>query len=148
MKICRDCLQEKEKEKFIKNKLSKDGIDTLCLDCNRKRVKAWRNKNPEKKLLQSRKENKSEVKKNRELLYKYNISLEDYNKLFIDQNGCCAICKVHQKDLTMRLAVDHCHTSNKVRSLLCTNCNTLLGQAKESIEILTSAISYLQEHGY
>jgi len=42
MKKCRDCREEKEVAAFIKNKLCKDGIDTLCLVCNRKRVRAWR----------------------------------------------------------------------------------------------------------
>lgn len=42
MKICRDCKVEKEEIFFVKNKLFSSGIDTLCLECNRKRVKIYR----------------------------------------------------------------------------------------------------------
>ena len=42
MKICRDCKVNKPLEAFVKNKLCKEGIDTLCLSCNRQRVKKWR----------------------------------------------------------------------------------------------------------
>jgi len=41
------------------------------------------------------------------------------------------------------LAVDHCHNTNKVRELLCSACNILLGKAKDNISILQSAINYL-----
>lgn len=46
MKICRDCGKEKPVKQFVTNKAFKDKRDTLCLECNRKRVKEWRKKNP------------------------------------------------------------------------------------------------------
>jgi hypothetical protein len=46
----------------------------------------------------------------------------------------------------MRLHVDHDHKNGKVRKLLCSNCNRMLGCAKESIEILNNAIQYLNEY--
>jgi hypothetical protein len=42
MKQCRDCKQDKNISLFVKNKIFKDGIDTLCLECNRDRVKKYR----------------------------------------------------------------------------------------------------------
>ena len=59
--------------------------------------------------------------------YGYECSLELYNNLFVIQNGCCALCGKHQKDLKKNLAVDHCHTTGKIRGLLCITCNTHLG---------------------
>ena len=44
-----------------------------------------------------------------------------------------------------RLAVDHNHTTGKVRGLLCSNCNTLLGKAKDNVNILQAAIDYLND---
>jgi len=41
--------------------------------------------------------------------------------------------------------VDHCHTSNKIRGLLCTNCNTSLGGFKESVSNLENAVKYIKE---
>lgn len=72
-------------------------------------------------------------KENKEKRIKYNLkksfdlSLEKYNELFTSQKGLCSICGKHQKDVTRRFAVDHCHTTGKIRSLLCQSCNTHLG---------------------
>ena len=51
------------------------------------------------------------------------------------------ICKV-SKDV---LHIDHCHSSGKVRGLLCLKCNAFIGLAKENINTLVSAIEYLKE---
>jgi len=63
------------------------------------------------------------------------------------QNHCCEICGENvencEKGSGNRLAVDHCHNTNKVRGLLCSACNILLGKAKDNISILQSAINYL-----
>ena len=84
---------------------------------------------------------RSNLKKN------YGISLEDYNKLFNDQNGLCLGCYRHQKQLTRSLDVDHCHDSGKVRGLLCSNCNRSLGWANESPEILRRLAEYIEKRG-
>lgn len=74
---------------------------------------------------------------------KYGLSQEEYENLFVKQNNKCAICG-REFDETLKAFVDHCHTTDKVRGLLCTNCNTLLGMARDSIEVLNNAIAYLQ----
>lgn len=76
----------------------------------------------------------------------YGITLEDYNKLFTEQKGCCAICYKHQSELNKTLAIDHNHETNKVRALLCNNCNTGLGRFEEDIEVLQNAIKYLEHY--
>jgi hypothetical protein len=76
---------------------------------------------------------------------KYGVDVEQYNKMFNDQNGCCAICGTHQTNFEKSLAVDHCHSSRKVRGLLCTNCNLMLGCAKDNENILLSALQYLKK---
>jgi hypothetical protein len=58
---------------------------------------------------------------------RYNMTLEDYNTLFIKQEGKCAICKKHQINFSRRLAVDHCHKTSRVRGLLCPKCNWRVG---------------------
>jgi hypothetical protein len=76
----------------------------------------------------------------------YNIGLDDYNDLFNAQEGCCIICDVHQSNLKKPLFVDHDHVTGKVRGLLCSACNSLLGYAHDNISILESAIKYLKNN--
>lgn len=94
---------------------------------------------------QYRKENKDYFKERR-LLSVYGITLEEYNTLLEKQKGCCAICKRHQSFFKKALHVDHNHFNNKIRGLLCYSCNTLIGHAKEDIQILKTSIKYLKEN--
>lgn len=76
----------------------------------------------------------------------YGISLEDYNNLVEQQNNLCAICGNPEPHEGASLAVDHNHTTGKIRELLCSRCNLLLGHSKDSIETLKKAIQYLVKH--
>lgn len=78
--------------------------------------------------------------RNKAYEYKYGISLSEYDRLYAIQNGQCAICR----DWSERLVVDHSHTTNMIRGLLCKECNRLLGAAKDSTEVLANAIDYLK----
>lgn len=74
-------------------------------------------------------------------LKKFGLDEFVYNVILRRQNGLCAICKKPSKK---RLAVDHCHDTGKVRGLLCFNCNSMLGQAKDSEGNLWEGIEYLR----
>lgn len=79
---------------------------------------------------------------------KYGISGADYTAIHAAQEGKCAICGVEAAvDATgrQRLYVDHCHDSGKVRGLLCKHCNVGLGNFRDSIDALLSAVRYLQK---
>jgi hypothetical protein len=88
-------------------------------------------------------DNKSRFRDNR-LQKKFGITLEDYNQMFAEQEGCCLICGIHQAEVKERFAVDHCHTTGKVRGLLCSHCNLGLGHFRDNIESLAKAIAYLE----
>jgi|688.fasta_scaffold494711_2 hypothetical protein len=79
-------------------------------------------------------------------LKKYGMTFDDYNKMFEEQNGCCASCGDHQILFTKRLVVDHNHETGKVRALLCSNCNTALGLLKENEERILSLLEYNRKH--
>ena len=74
--------------------------------------------------------------------HRYGLTEEEYKDLFHRQNNKCAICGC-EFDENNKGFVDHSHTSNRVRGLLCTRCNTLLGMANDKVEILKKAIEYL-----
>lgn len=148
MKQCRDCRKYQALSDFVKSKVFKDGIDTLCKVCNRKRVKTWRKNNPEKRKIQAKIESASDkiYNQRRYLKASYGMTVEQWNEMFEAQEGCCAICGVHQSSLKKRLSVDHCHVTGMIRKLLCPQCNYLIGNAKENIAILKEAINYLTEY--
>lgn len=78
----------------------------------------------------------------RALVRKYKISLEEYKNLIDRQNNACKICGI-SGDI-QKLCVDHCHSSLKVRGLLCGFCNRGLGSFFDNLEFLTKAIEYLK----
>ena len=82
-----------------------------------------------------------ESRKRDQLKRLYNITLEQWNEMFKAQDGLCAI----RREKSAR-HVDHCHSTNKVRGLLCGTCNTGIGHLRESKAIMLSAISYLEAH--
>jgi hypothetical protein len=83
---------------------------------------------------------KVKMKERKYQVAQYGITLEEYNRLFILQNGKCAICSVSQDK---SLDVDHCHKTNKVRGLLCRKCNLGIGFMQDNPEICKKASEYL-----
>lgn len=91
-------------------------------------------------------------RRRRSLKQNFGITLERYEEMHEAQNGLCAICdkpeatKNNFDTGVRRLAVDHDHATGKIRALLCSSCNTLLGQANDSPALLGKAIEYLKSH--
>lgn len=73
----------------------------------------------------------------------HGLSTKQYYDLFIEQNGRCLICK--ETSPKKKLAVDHCHKTNKVRGLLCQSCNIALGLFKDNTTVLMNAVEYLSK---
>jgi endogenous inhibitor of DNA gyrase (YacG/DUF329 family) len=80
----------------------------------------------------------------------YGISASDYDRMFAEQAGVCAICAqpetARRHGRTARLAIDHCHASGEVRGLLCSACNIGLGKFRDDIARLRRAIEYLNSN--
>ena len=74
----------------------------------------------------------------------YGITESDYDVMYAEQEGCCAICGVHQLDIKQRFCVDHNHDTGKVRALLCDSCNVGLGKFKDNYDNLLRAADYLR----
>ena len=84
--------------------------------------------------------------KNTKLRKVYGITIDQFEKMLIEQNNSCKICKTKcdGTNKSKKIYVDHCHATKKVRALLCSNCNLGLGHFKDSIELLESAIDYIK----
>lgn len=106
------------------------------LDRSRKYKKEW------EKLNRHKSGHVHEIRKN------YGITIEQYNSLFENQKGACAICGKHQTQEFRRLTVDHCHATGVIRGLLCSVCNRALGLFRDNPELLNKAVEYLRvAHG-
>jgi hypothetical protein len=134
-KICNKCNETKDLSFFyIRKETGK--VRNECRACMYKLAKARR---PNYYM-----ENKDNF---RHLHYKrcYGITLQQYNQIFTEQGGKCAICKRHQKKLDRALAVDHIHNETKhIRGLLCSNCNGILGRGGDDAELFASMARYLK----
>jgi hypothetical protein len=94
-----------------------------------------------------------DFERNQKLLYKYGIDSQQYDEMLLKQGGKCSICK-NPPALVGNLVVDHNHeccpsekTCGKcIRSLICQMCNKGLGCFLDSIQLLSTAIEYLNNH--
>jgi hypothetical protein len=85
--------------------------------------------------------------RNRRFLNNYGITAEQRDAMAASQQWRCAICGSHVDEIPKNeLYVDHCHTTGKVRELLCTHCNTGIGHFRDNVFTLHAAIAYLEKH--
>ena len=148
-------------------------LDGRCSECKRDYAKKYKKENREK-YLEGKKRHRENCKeyylKRNKIDYqkkveKYGgllslkkvcesrkITIQDYHDMLEAQDGRCKICKQEETRVSsrtkepLRLCIDHCHSTNKVRGLLCHSCNTALGKFKDNIDIMKSAILYIEEN--
>lgn len=146
MKKCNGkCQRIKSEVDFGKNSDSPDGLSYVCKECNRIRASEWYSKNAER----AKARGANPLNGKRFNLKKYGLTVEDYGRMLDEQKSLCAICGQpeiqvnHCSGKVLDLAVDHCHVTGKVRGLLCSRCNKMLGLSSDSLEILMKAREYL-----
>ena len=137
MKICTRCNVEKTEDLFATDKRARDNLTSWCRVCKTEGSLQWKRDNPSKV-------------RQWKLKSKYGMNNSDYTAMLLSQNGVCAICGKKetrtQGAMIQFLSIDHCHKTGKVRGLLCHNCNTMIGQAKDKIQVLENAITYLRKN--
>ncbi len=125
---------------------------------NRKRY-ASDPKAASKRTLEWQKANKEKVnKKNRtwhgktplrrraySLKANYGMTLEEWDLMFASQGSICAICSTSEPGASHGWHTDHIHGTKIVRGILCHQCNTMLGRAKDDPEILLKGVEYLRK---
>jgi hypothetical protein len=101
------------------------------------RTREYHVKNPDKVA----RWNKNRVEKNPKFsgCQKHGLSIEQFDEMVLRQGGMCAVCESEKK-----LYVDHCHTTDAIRGLLCHNCNVGIGHLRDSIAFLQKAKKYLE----
>lgn len=133
-KRCPTCYADKPIDEFWKGQSS-------CIPCTKyKQKNRWCSRTPAKRLEQH-------------LKYKYGVSHAEFTDAWNTQNGNCAICENELPDLMAYdnrrrgYAIDHNHETGAFRGILCIKCNSLLGMASDSVDVLSAAIKYLEERG-
>lgn len=132
MKKCNLCQVEKNLDDFVKRANRPSGVQAYCKECHNAKMRLKDN---------SYHNRKSSLKQS------YGITIEDYNIMFHNQNGCCAICNKHILELDQKkkknLCVDHNHETGEIRGLLCDKCNRGIGFLQDNADIILSAYNYL-----
>jgi hypothetical protein len=144
-KKCSKCHALLDLKNFYKRK---DGrYRTDCKHCIGKRNKKYYQENKEKTKQINKKWSKANKKRirNTKLKAKFGISLEEKEWLFKNQGECCAICKATKNNKNRDWDVDHCHNTNIVRGILCSNCNRALGLFQDNPQVLLNAYVYLSK---
>lgn len=137
-KRCNRCKEELPLDAFHKSSTNKDGRQRRCAKCTIKYNLARYHKNPEKFRAYQKKYDKDSNAKLRARLRKYGLTQEEFDSMMCAAAGRCALCN-KQADLF----IDHCHKTQKIRGLLCLQCNTALGNFQDDVLLLKKAIQYL-----
>lgn len=140
MKQCSDCNETKPFTEFFKDKGFKDGHYSRCKVCKTKATMQWRAENTGKYNESARNYNKKHYEKLR--LNRYDITEEQYKAMLVAQDHKCAIPGCGKTATKKRkLAIDHCHKTDKVRGLLCYGCNRAM-HAVDDMDKLNLLIEY------
>jgi len=87
-------------------------------------------------------EEHKEDRRKRDIFKEYNLLYEDWLKLWEEQDGKCAICEKSFIKISDAY-IDHCHTTSKIRGLLCNKCNSALGFLGDDPNLTARATKYL-----
>ncbi len=139
MKTCTKCNEQKSIEEFHRDRRKPDGHLAQCKPCRAETNKRWWKANPEYD--KARYWSDPESHRERHLIRKYGVDLAAYEKMLSNQKGKCAICGKEQE---RAFDVDHDHKTGRVRGLLCSNCNRMLGHAQDNPQKLIAASKYLE----
>ena len=131
MKKCSKCKIEKEYTAFHKRTASKDGYHYYCKECASSSRKEWIT---------------PETRRKYSLKALYGLTPKEYEELFISQGSCCAICFTTEPGgRHNQWHIDHNHDTDKVRGILCNDCNVGLGCFKDDRYRMSEAVVYLRK---
>lgn len=122
-----------------------------CVQCTTERVQAWQKNNPDKKRAKQARheERKSNQVKLAESRRDHATARQRREQRLGEIAGrprpmVCDICEQPNKRRDDVIAFDHCHAHGHFRGWLCDRCNTSLGAAEDSPELLRKMADYLE----
>ena len=133
-KRCSSCKEEKNLSEFNKNKSGKFGVHNQCRQC----ASLWK---PSPEALKVSRQRTREWNRKKSS----GFTPEDFENKLKEQEYKCAICGTEDPGATNWHA-DHDHKTGQKRGILCHKCNTGLGLLKDDINVLCSAIEYLNHY--
>lgn len=139
LRICTTCKKNKKLENFHERQGFATGRSRQCNACINKQRRLNHHRDPNLRTKRSKRA------RDYNLRMRYGITVEQYDEILKKQKGVCAICGQTNEIFNKRLAIDHCHKTNKIRGLLCDSCNNILGRAKDNIYLLLGCIEYLKK---
>ena len=159
MKRCKKCGELKALAEFYRNRGARDGRRPECKACTNAmrlrryrlnpereiaRVRAWQQANPQRVKAWAEKNRDKRLKKLREihLRNKFSLTVEEYDAILEAQDGVCALCECPPTP-GISLHVDHDHGTGAIRGLLCVRCNNALGLFREDPDLLKRAARYV-----
>ncbi len=134
-KSCLHCKQEKELTEyyqFYDKWTERKFYSSRCRPCHL----LYKHTNP----------NTKRNRKAEKLKLRYGLEHSQWEEIRKEQNYSCMICGIEETALGRKLDVDHCHATGVVRGVLCNPCNTVLGHARDKIEVLEAAAEYLKQN--
>jgi hypothetical protein len=135
-KTCSKCGEDKPLTEFHKRTASRDGVQGRCKKCQCAARKTWAELHPGRQRT---------IEFNRKLKSRHGVSGDQFWEMHSDQSGLCGACGDALQP-GRKTAVDHSHTTGKVRALLCFHCNVALGHVRESPARLHALLTYLEKH--
>lgn len=140
-KTCTHCRNLKPLTEFYRHKNGKP--QACCKLCNNQKSSNWAKANRAKANALTHdwlKRNPDYHRKR--LIRRHGMTPAAFAAMFEKQNGKCAICQ-DPFETRKKTHIDHCHSTMKIRGLLCSNCNLGIGNLKHNPQILTAALQYL-----
>lgn len=128
-KWCSGCKQSKPIDSFNFNRTTADGRASRCRSCRAEYNKRTRYSTRYYQNLKATNPEKiAEYQRTTRLRQRYGITREDFDAMLERQGNRCAICgSTKLLDYPKRPPIDHCHTTGRVRGVLCNKCNGALG---------------------
>lgn len=141
MKTCLKCGATKDDSEFYRYK--NGTLWNSCKDCQRIRANEYTKNNKDKINIYQKRYISRRADKNLRRLY--GVTLGRKMEMYEAQGGKCAICG-KELESVIKAHLDHCHSTGKIRELLCYQCNLGIGYLKEDCNILISACEYITKH--
>ena len=151
-KRCTKCSKVKLLIEFDTNSSTYDGLYSWCKSCQRI-YKSFHTRNYGKnaqtnkvmqRLQMDRHERNLAAKRRSRMKYMYGITPEQYDKILEEQNYLCALCGCELTHDAVP-SIDHSHTLNEMRGIVCRKCNLMIGLAEDNPRILYLGIKYLHQ---